>query len=409
MNLQSSVLRPLSSVLPSPLDGIRILDLTRVLAGPYCTMLLGDLGADVVKIEAPGRGDDTRHWGPPFVGGESAYYLCVNRNKRSVTVNLKTEAGREIVRRLALQADVLAENFKVGSLAEWGLDYASLSVVNPRLVYLSITGYGQTGPWRDRPGYDLVIQAEGGVMAITGPEDGPPYKVGVAIADITTGMMAAQAVLAALFHRERTGQGQWIDLALYDTHLAWLANVASSHLVTGEPALRYGNAHQSLVPYEVFPTADGYLALGVGNDRQFSRLCDLVGHAEWATDPRFLTNPDRVAHRGDLIPLLQAALRQGSTATWLAALEQADIPAGKVNSVAEALSAPTVAAREMVVEVPHPTAGSVRLVGSPLKFSAAPTTLRRHPPLLGEHTDAVLADMGYPPEYIESLRLAGVI
>ena len=395
--------------MPSSLDGIRVLDLTRVLAGPYCTMMLGDLGADVVKIEPPERGDDTRHWGPPFVGVASAYYLCVNRNKRSVTVNLKTEAGREIVRRLATQADVLAENFKAGSLAEWGLDFASLSTLNPRLVYLSITGYGQTGPWRDRPGYDLVIQAEGGVMAITGPEGGPPYKVGVAIADLTTGMMAAQAVLAALFHRERTGQGQWIDLALYDTHLAWLANVASSHLVTGEPALRYGNAHQSLVPYEVFPTADGYLALGVGNDRQFSRLCDLVGHPEWATDPRFLTNPARVAHRSELVPLLQAALRQGSTASWLAALEQADIPAGKVNSVAEALSGPTVAAREMVVEVPHPTAGSVRLVGSPLKFSATPNTIRRHPPLLGEHTDAVLAEMGYPPEHIESLRLAGVI
>ena len=393
----------------SPLDGIRVLDLTRVLAGPYCTMMLGDLGADVVKIEPPDRGDDTRHWGPPFVGGESAYYLCVNRNKRSVTVNLKTEAGREIVRHLAQQADVLAENFKAGSLAEWGLDYASLSALNPRLVYLSITGYGQSGPWRDRPGYDLIIQAEGGIMAITGPEDGPPYKVGVAIADLTTGMLAAQAVLAALFHRERTGQGQWIDLSLYDTQLAWLANVGSSHLVTGEPALRYGNAHQSLVPYEVFPTADGYLALGVGNDRQFSRLCDLLGQPEWAADPRFRGNPDRVAYRADLIPLLQDVLRQRPTETWLAALEQAGIPAGKVNSVAEALSGPTVAAREMVVEVPHPTAGAVRLVGSPLKFSATPTTIRRHPPLLGEHTSEVLAAMGYPPERIEALRQAGVI
>ena len=393
----------------TPLDGIRVLDLTRVLAGPYCTMMLGDLGADVVKVEPPGRGDDTRHWGPPFVGGESAYYLCVNRNKRSVTVNLKTEAGREIVRRLALQADVLAENFKAGSLAEWGLDYASLSALNPRLVYLSITGYGQTGPWRDRPGYDLIIQAEGGIMAITGPEDGPPYKVGVAIADLTTGMLAAQAVLAALFHRERTGQGQWIDLSLYDTQLAWLANVGSSHLVTGEPALRYGNAHQSLVPYEVFSTADGYLALGVGNDRQFSRLCDLLGQPEWAADPRFRGNPDRVAYRADLIPLLQDVLRQRPTETWLAALEQAGIPAGKVNSVAEALSGPTVAAREMVVEMPHPTAGAVRLVGSPLKFSATPTTIRRHPPLLGEHTNDVLTEMGYPPERIEALRQAGVI
>ncbi len=393
----------------SPLDGIRVLDLTRVLAGPYCTMMLGDLGADVVKIEPPGRGDDTRHWGPPFVGGESAYYLCVNRNKRGLTVNLKTEAGREIVRRLARRADVLAENFKAGSLAEWGLDYASLSTLNPRLVYLSITGYGQTGPGRDRPGYDLVIQAEGGVMAITGPEDGPPSKVGVAIADLTTGMMAAQAVLAALFHRERTGQGQWIDLALYDTQLAWLANVGSSHLVTGEPALRYGNAHQSLVPYEVFPTADGYLALGVGNDGQFSRLCEVLGHPEWAADARFQANPDRVAHRGELAPLLRDVFRQRPTDAWLAALEGTGIPCGKVNSVAEALSGPTVEAREMVVSVPHPTAGAVRLVASPLKFSATPTSIRRAPPLLGEHTTEVLEELGYRPERIEGLRQAGVI
>ena len=391
------------------LDGIRVLDLTRVLAGPYCTMMLGDLGADVVKVEPPGRGDDTRHWGPPFVGGESAYYLCVNRNKRSLTVNLKTEAGQEIVRRLALQADVLAENFKAGGLAEWGLDYASLSALNPRLVYLSITGYGQTGPWRNRPGYDLIIQAEGGIMAITGPEDGPPYKVGVAIADLTTGMMGAQAVLAALFHRERTGQGQWIDLSLYDTQLAWLANVGSSHLVTGDPALRYGNAHQSLVPYEVFPTADGYLAVGVGNDGQFRRLAELLGYPQWAADPRFRGNPDRVAHRAELAPLVAAALRRQPTEAWLAALADAGIPAGKVASVAEALGGPTVAAREMVVPVPHPTAGTVRLVGSPLKFSATPVTIRRHPPLLGEHTDAVLADLGYSADSIEALRRAGAI
>jgi formyl-CoA transferase len=398
--------------MPTPtsiLSGIRVLDLTRVLAGPYCTMLLGDLGADVVKVEAPGHGDDTRHWGPPFVGGESAYYLAVNRNKRGITVNLKSTEGREIVRHLAAQADVLVENFKTGTLAEWGLDYPRLRESNPGLVFLSITGYGQTGPLRDRAGYDLIIQAEGGIMSITGPEDGPPYKVGVAIVDITTGMMAANAVLGALFHRQRTGEGQAIDLALYDTHLAWLANIASSHLVSGEPALRYGNAHQSLVPYEVFPTADGYLAMGIGNDRQFAKLCGLLGREAWTTDPRFATNPARVAHRDTLIPLLHDVLKTRATTDWLEDLATLGIPSGMVNSVAEALTHPSAVAREMVVEVPHPTAGAVRLVNSPTKFSATPTAIRRHPPLLGEHTDDVLAELGYSPADIQRLRTDSVI
>lgn len=393
----------------SILSGMRVLDLSRVLAGPYCTMILGDLGADVIKVEPPGRGDDTRHWGPPFVGGESAYYLCVNRNKRSLTVNLKTEAGQAIIRRLAATSDVIVENFKVGTLAEWGLDYPTLSQLYPRLVYLSITGYGQTGPFREQPGYDLVIQAEGGVMSITGPVDGPPYKVGVAIADLTTGMVAANAVLAALLHRERTGEGQYIDLSLFDTHLSWLANVASSYLVTGEPARRYGNAHQSLVPYEIFPTLDGFLAVGVGNDRQFARLCELLGQPGWAVDPRFATNPGRVTHRDTLIPMLCAVFGQRSTAEWLTRLAETGIPVSKVNSVGEALSHPSAVAREMVVEVPHPTAGSVRLVNAPAKFSVTPTSIRRHPPLLGEHSHEVLAEMGYSNLEIQGLENECVI
>lgn len=393
---------------PGPLAGVRVLDLTRVLAGPYCTMLLGDLGADVLKVESP-DGDDTRAWGPPFVGGESAYYLAVNRNKRGVTLNLKTEAGQRIARELAARADVLAENFKVGALAAWGLDYATLREVNPGLVYLSLTGYGQTGPWADRPGYDLVIQAEGGVMAITGPADGPPYKVGVAIADVTTGMMAANAVLAALLHRERTGEGQHIDISLLDTHLAWLANVGSSALVTGQEARRYGNAHASLVPYESFATADGHLVLAVGNDGQFRRLAALLDHAEWADDARFATNPARVAHRETLIPLVQAALAARPTADWLDRLHRAGIPAGKVNSVGEALSHPSAVARNMIVAVAHPTAGQVRLVNSPLRLSATPVAVRRPPPLLGQHTDEALAELGYTVDDIARLRAKGVI
>lgn len=391
-----------------PLAGIRVLDLTRVLAGPYCTMLLGDLGADVVKVESL-DGDDSRAWGPPFVGGESAYYLAANRNKRGIVLNLKTDAGQRIARQMAARADVLAENFKVGALAAWGLDYAALCEVNPGLVYLSLTGYGQTGPWADRPGYDLVIQAEGGVMSITGPTDGPPYKVGVAIADITTGMLAANAVLAALLHRERTGQGQHIDISLLDTHLAWLANVGSSALVTGKAARRYGNAHASLVPYESFATADSHLVLAVGNDGQFRRLALLLGHAEWADDSRFATNPARVTYRETLIPLVQAALVARPTADWLDRFQHAGIPAGKVNTVGEALAHPSAVARNMVVAVPHPTAGEVRLVNSPLRLSATPTAVRRPPPLLGEHTAEVLVELGYSKEQIVELRSDGVI
>ncbi|MCW5881998.1 MAG: CoA transferase [Anaerolineae bacterium] len=391
-----------------PLAGIRVLDLTRVLAGPYCTMLLGDLGADVVKVESL-DGDDSRAWGPPFVGGESAYYLAANRNKRGIVLNLKTDAGQRIARQMAARADVLAENFKVGALAAWGLDYAALCEVNPGLVYLSLTGYGQTGPWADRPGYDLVIQAEGGVMSITGPTDGPPYKVGVAIADITTGMLAANAVLAALLHRERTGQGQHIDISLLDTHLAWLANVGSSALVTGKAARRYGNAHASLVPYESFATADSHLVLAVGNDGQFRRLALLLGHAEWADDSRFATNPARVTYRETLIPLVQAALVARPTADWLDRFQHAGIPAGKVNTVGEALAHPSAVARNMVVAVPHPTAGEVRLVNSPLRLSATPTAVRRPPPLLGEHTAEVLVELGYSEEQIVELCSDGVI
>ncbi len=392
------------------LQGIRVLDLSRVLAGPFCTMLLGDYGAEIIKIEAPGRGDDTRHWGPPWAGGESAYFLAVNRNKRSLTLNLKHEEGRRILRELVARSDVLIENFKVGTTRRLGLDYESLRPLNPGLIYCSITGYGQTGPYRDRPGYDFVIQAEGGIMSITGPAEGEPHKVGVAIVDITAGLFAATAILAALHHRERTGEGQYIDVALLDAQVAWLANVAQNYLVSGETPRRYGNAHPNIVPYEVFPTADGYIAVGIGNDRQYRRFCQVAGRMDLWEDERFQTNPGRVEHREELIPRLQALFRTRSTAAWLERLHEAKIPAGPINDVAQVLNDPHVLARGMVQTVNHPTAGTIRLVGPVAKLSATPATIRRPPPLLGQHTEEILTGLlGYDEEAVARLRAEGVI
>jgi crotonobetainyl-CoA:carnitine CoA-transferase CaiB-like acyl-CoA transferase len=395
------------------LHDITVLDLSRILAGPYCTMMLGDLGAEVIKIEQPGVGDDTRRWGPPFTpNGESAYFLCVNRNKASVTVNLKDPRGQAVVRALAAKADVLVENFKVDGLAQLGLDYPSLHEVNPRLIYCSITGYGQTGPLAHEPGYDTAIQAGGGLMSITGPAGptGEPFKVGVAIVDITAGMNAAIAILAALHHRTVSGEGQYIDIALYDSQLGWLANVASSYLIAQTPPARYGNAHASIVPYQTMPTSDGWIMLAVGNDRQFAGLCRVLGQTAWAADERFATNPARVAHRATLIPLLEAQFRTRPAAAWSALLSEAAVPHSLVQDIPAALNSPQSSARAMVQQVEHPVTGAIPLVGPVPKLSGTPAAIRTAPPLLGEQTAAILtAKLGYTKEYLTELYHGGVI
>jgi crotonobetainyl-CoA:carnitine CoA-transferase CaiB-like acyl-CoA transferase len=415
---------------PQALAGVRILDLTRVLAGPWCTQTLADLGAEVIKVERPpGKGhpggDDTRGWGPPFLkdadgreSAEAAYYLGANRNKRSVTVDLTTPQGADLIRALAGKVDVLVENFKVGDMARHGLDAAALLAANPRLVYCSITGYGQTGPDRGQAGYDYAIQGRGGLMSVTGPSraeiadeapGGGPQKVGVAVADLFTGMYAAVAILAALRHRDRTGQGQAIDMALLDTQVAMLANLGAGYLATGVAPERAGNAHQNIVPYQVFAVADGHLILAVGNDAQFARFCLVAGCPELAEDPRFARNADRVRNRGVLVPMLAARLTQRPRADWLGALAAAKVPCGPINDLGDVFADPQVLARAMTVDLPHPLAGSVRLVGSPMKLSATPVQYRRAPPLLGADTDAVLAELGLGAEAIRALKDAGAV
>lgn len=395
----------------SLLDGVRVIDLSRVLAGPYCTMLLGDLGADVIKIEVPGRGDDTRHWGPPFAErGESAYFLCVNRNKRSLALDLKSEHGLEILRQLISQGDVLIENFRVDTLENWGLSYEELQRLRPGLVYCTITGYGYTGPYRSRPGYDFIIQAEGGLMSITGPVDGEPCKVGVAITDISAGLFACNAILAALFARQRTGDGQRIDIALLDAQVAWLANVASNYLISGQKPERYGNAHPNIVPYQTFQARDGYFALGIGNDEQWVRFCKKVGQEGWASDPHFATNAARVENRQALASLLSDLFIQHNTDHWLSELESIGVPCGPINSIEDVFADPQVQARQMRIDLPHPTAGRVPLVGSPLKIPTAPPQMRLPPPLLGQHSGEILEELlGYSSKTVEALRVEGII
>ena len=395
---------------PAPLKGRKVLDLSRVLAGPWATMILGDLGADVIKVERPGSGDDTRHWGPPFANGEAAYYLCANRNKRSLALDIASPEGQAILREMAAAADVVVENFKAGALAKYGLDYESLRAVNPRLVYCSITGYGHDSPEADRAGYDYVVQAEGGLMAVTGPIEGPPMKVGVAVADLFTGMAAVQAILAALIAADRDGRGQHIDMALIDCQLAMLANVGSAALVSGGEPQRWGNAHPTIVPYELFDCADAPIVLAVGNDRQFRALCEkVIERPELADDPRFARNADRVTNREVLVPLVAVALAARSADEWLGRLAEHGIPAGKVRGVHEALSHPTARARGMVREADHPAIPGLELVSSPLKLSETPVEWNRAPPLLGVHGEDILREMGRSDEEIARLREAGVL
>ena len=393
-----------------PLSGLRILDLSRILAGPYCTMILGDQGAEVIKVERPGGGDDTRAWGPPFAGGESAYYLCCNRNKRSITVDLKDPDGAAMVTELARISDVVVENFTPGLTKRFGLDYETLRAVNPRLVYCSITAYGQDGPYRDRPGYDMVLSAVGGLMWITGEREGQPCKVGVAITDVLTGVQASQAITSALLWRERSGRGQHIDCSLLDVQVSALANIASNYLVADREAGRWGTAHESIVPYQVFPTKDRPIAIAVANEKMWVNFCEVLGKPEWIADPRFESNPARVEHRDVIIPLIGEAMAHRPCDEWMDLLVGAAIPCGPVNDMQSLFSDPQVRHRGMIVEVPHPTIGTLRLTGVPVRHSETPGTIRRPPPLLGEHTNEVLADvLGYSPERIAALKDRGTV
>jgi crotonobetainyl-CoA:carnitine CoA-transferase CaiB-like acyl-CoA transferase len=410
----------MNALTPGALDGVRVLDLSRVLAGPWCTQTLADLGADVIKVERPGSGDDTRGWGPPFLKdgegqdtAEAAYYLGTNRNKRSVTIDIAHPEGQALVKRLADRADVVVENFKVGDMARYGLDAASLRATRPGLVYCSITGFGQTGPYKDRAGYDYAVQGLGGLMSVTGERDdlpgGGPQKVGVAVADLFTGMYATVAILAALRHRDATGQGQVIDMALLDTQVAMLANLGANYLVTRKAPGRAGNAHQNIVPYQVFEVADGHLILAVGNDGQFERFCQVAGRPDLPQDPRFTKNADRVRHRAVLVPLLATLLKARTRADWLQALETAKVPCGPINGLDDVFADPQVAARGMTVAVPHPHQPNLELVASPMKLSATPVSLRRAPPLLGQHTDEVLAELDIDAAARQRLRSLGVV
>jgi crotonobetainyl-CoA:carnitine CoA-transferase CaiB-like acyl-CoA transferase len=393
----------------APLSGLTVLDLTRVLSGPYCTMLLADMGARVIKIEQPGRGDDTRAWGPPFVGAESAYFLSVNRNKESVTLDFKTAQGRDILDSLIARSDVIVENFRPGALDRLRLDYTSLEPGHSRLVYCSISGFGHDGPRREQPGYDAVIQAEGGLMSVTGDADGPPFRVGVAIADLVAGLLAALGVVMALYGRERTGRGQHVDISMFDGVLSVLSYHASTYLTTGATSTRVGNRHATIAPYETFPTADGEFFLAVGNDDQFGRFCRVAGLTDLLEDERFATNPQRVRHadalRGRLSPVLDKRTRDD----WIARLTAAGVPCGAVRSVPEALRDPQVTARRMIEAVEHAALGMVKVLGVPIKLSATPGVVRTAPPVLGQHTAAVLGELGFAADDIDDLRRRNVI
>ena len=406
--MQDGGSRPKIPALP-PLEGIRVVDLTRFMAGPFGTAMLGDYGADILKIEPPGEGDGARAWGPPFVEGESIYFLSVNRNKRSLTLNLRHPEGVALFLQLMHRADVVIENFTPGTMSRLGIGDDVLRARNPRLIYCAISGFGQTGPYRDRPAFDLILQGMGGVMATTGEEGGAPVRVGVPIADIAGGMYAAYAIALALLARDRTGVGQSLDVSLLDAQLSWLSYYIGMYLASGEIPLRRGSAHATVVPYQAFACADGrYITLGTGNDRLFRRFAEVAG-VDLADDPRFRTNPDRIRHRADLLPLLDAVFRTRPAAVWLEALRAAGVPCGPISTVDEIVVDPQVRAREMLVEIDHPSAGRITVPGLPVKCSATPGSIRRPPPRLGEHTVEVLGELGIPAGAIPRLRREGVI
>lgn len=404
---------------PSALAGLRVLDLSRILAGPSCTQLLGDFGADIIKIERPGHGDDTRKWGPPFLQSkqgeplaESAYYLSVNRNKRSVTIDIAQLEGQALIRQLLKNTDVLIENYKVGGMQKFNLSYDCLKDEFPQLVYCSISGFGQDGPYARRAGYDFMVQAMGGIMSVTGPQDGAPYKVGVGIADLMCGMYACNAIQAALLYRQRSGKGQYLDCALFDTQLAWLANTGMNYITSGEPAKRYGNGHPNIVPYDVYRCEDQHIALAIGNDAQFARFCKYAGAPELASDPRFSANDQRVTHRDALTQYVRELIASKPLQAWLDGLSALGIPCGPVNTVEQALNDPQATNRGMRISMPHPDAlnQEVELIGNPVKFSKTPVSYRRHPPALGEQGDSVLRNiLGLDPTQIQKLKNKGVI
>jgi formyl-CoA transferase len=400
----------MSERLPGPLDGVRVLDLTRVVAGPYCSMFLGDLGAEVVKIEQPGTGDDTRGWGPPFAGGESAYYLCINRNKKSLALDLKSPRAVELLRELAKVADVIIENFRPGTMERLGLSDKELRQLNPRLIYASLTGFGADGPMSDWPGYDLIVQAWGGLMSITGTPDGEPVKVGVAIIDLVAGLMLGKAITAALFAREKIGVGQRIDTSLLEAEVASLINVGSNYLVGGKIPTRWGNAHPNIVPYQSFKTADGYLVIGVASEVIWKRFCQAIRRVELTDDARFANNSKRVENRTALIALLSEVFLQRNNETWFKSLTEAEVPCAPVQTVDQVFQAPQVLHRDMLLEVEHPTAGRVRMAGIPVKFSVTPASVRLPPPLLGEHSGEILKSwLGMNVESIDQLKRENVI
>lgn len=395
--------------MPGPLHGLIVLDFTRVLSGPYCTMILSDLGARVIKIEHPVRGDDTRHWGPPFIGEESAYFLSINRNKESLTLDFKRAEGKQVLEALLPRADVVVENFRPGTLAAAGLDGPALLARHPRLIYCSISGYGHTGPRRAEAGYDAVIQAEGGLMSVTGEADGPSYRLGVAISDIVSGMFAAHGIMAALYSREQSGAGQIVDIGMLDSAAALLTYQAGNYFTTGETPRRMGNRHPTIVPYEVFETSDGEIVIAVGNDPIWRRFCDVADLSALGADERFDTNRGRVEHYAELKAVLDRAFKARTREVWLGVLREAGVPCGSVRDVAEVLKDPQLKERAMIVELHHPTVGPINVMGSPIKLSETPPAIRTPPPTLGQHREAILMELGYDRQSILALEAAGVI